>query len=122
MLGQIHGNGWFACLAKNESDSTLKSEALSSALEYANLAVSSDPANPRARFTRGQIYVEQKKSAEALADLLEAARLEPGNYLYHYELGKQQYLRKQFKDARQSFAKTTQLKSDFEAAFLTSAD
>ncbi|MBN2811751.1 MAG: tetratricopeptide repeat protein [Spirochaetales bacterium] len=104
-------------LAKNESDSTLKSEALSSALEYANLAVSSDPANPRARFTRGQIYVEQKKSAEALADLLEAARLEPGNYLYHYELGKQQYLRKQFKDARQSFAKTTQLKSDFEAAF-----
>ena len=105
-------------IAQNSTDSTVKNEALASALEYANMAVASDPTLAAARFLRARIATDQKKAPEALADYKEAARLDPKNYLYLYELGKAQYLQKQYADAKQSFTSYYKAETGFRAGFL----
>jgi len=104
-------------ISQSSTDSTVKNEALSSALEYANQAVAADSGYASARYLRSRIYTDQKKPDAALVEMKEAARLEPKNYLYVYELGRLYYLQKKFADAKQCFTTVVKLQGKFEPAF-----
>lgn len=104
-------------ISQSATDSTVKNEALASALEYANQAAQADPALAAARYLRSKIYTDQKKNDLALAELKEAVRLDPKNYLYAYELGKMYYLQRRFEEARQCFTTVNKLAPKFEPAF-----
>ncbi|HNY16047.1 MAG TPA: tetratricopeptide repeat protein, partial [Treponemataceae bacterium] len=104
-------------IAQNATDSTVKNEALASALEYANKAVEADGSLASARYIRSKIYADQQKGELALQDLKEAVRLDPQNYLYAYDLGKMYYLQKRYADAKQCFTTVTKLAPKFEPAF-----
>jgi hypothetical protein len=96
-------------IAQAATDSTVKNEALSSALEYVNMAIAADPLLASARYLRSRISTDQKKTESALADMKEAVHLDPKNYLYAYELGKMQYLQKKYAEAKQSFKNLVKL-------------
>ena len=104
-------------IASSATDSTVRDEALSAALEFANKSVEADPAIAATHYLKSQIYEAQKKNESAYQENLTAVKLDGGNYLYLYELGKKQYVRKQYSDAAKSFATVTKLKSDYEPAF-----
>ena len=63
-------------IAEQTDDSTIKTEALSGALEYANEALRADPSSANAYWLRSRIYDGQGKDDQALADLTEAVRLD----------------------------------------------
>jgi len=63
-------------IAEQTDDSTIKTEALSGALEYANEALRADPSSANAYWLRSRIYDGQGKDDQALADLAEAVRLD----------------------------------------------
>jgi tetratricopeptide (TPR) repeat protein len=79
-------------IAKNSTDSTVRNEALASALDYANRAIEADPSLASAHYVKARVLAEQGKQADALAEMREASRLDPKNWLYLYELGKLQYV------------------------------
>ena len=104
-------------IATETDDSTIKTESLSSALEYVNKAIQADPSSAKAHWLRAKIYEEQGKLAQAEAELAEAVRLDLRNYLYVYELGRKQFMRGDFTGARTSFETATRLAPSFEPAF-----
>lgn len=104
-------------ISQSATDSTVKNEALASALEYSNKAVDADPSLASARYLRARIFSDQKKPDQALVDLKEAVRLDSTNYLYAYELGKMYYLQRKFPEAKQCFTTVNKLAPKFEPAF-----
>jgi len=104
-------------IAQDTHDSTIKTEALSGSLEYTNQALKADSKSAKAHWLRSQIYSDQGREPQSLADLKEAVRLDLKNYQYVYELGKKHYMQRQYSDARSCFETTIRLAPSFESAF-----
>ncbi|HOX18811.1 MAG TPA: tetratricopeptide repeat protein, partial [Spirochaetales bacterium] len=80
-------------------------------------AISADDTNARPHGTLGDIYADTKLYDQAATSYKEAARLDPSNWSYAYELGKAYYGARKFDDARSAFeAVTGKLNKTYEPA------
>ncbi|MBP7095380.1 MAG: tetratricopeptide repeat protein [Spirochaetia bacterium] len=80
-------------------------------------AIAADGTNARPHGTLGDIYSDTKLYDQAASSYKEAARLDPSNWSYVYELGKAYYGARKFDDARSAFeAVTGKLNRTYEPA------
>ncbi|MBN1242599.1 MAG: tetratricopeptide repeat protein [Spirochaetales bacterium] len=80
-------------------------------------AIAADGTNARPHGTLGDIYSDTKLYDQAATSYKEAARLDPSNWSYVYELGKAYYGARKFDDARSAFeAVTGKLNKTYEPA------
>ena len=94
-----------------------KDQALKSGADYSKKSIAAKNDDAKAHFVYAQIAEEQKNTALAVQELEAARRLDPQNYLYNYELGKQYFEQKKYPQARACFEQSVKSNPQYEAAF-----
>jgi tetratricopeptide (TPR) repeat protein len=109
---------WYEASARRpDLDKESRDSLLTEARKEARRALEADSGIALPHFTQGKIYRDLKQMDTAAAELKEAVRLEPENYLYSLELGRIYFSNRRYADARQAFETVTRLKPDMETAW-----
>jgi len=100
-----------------KSNPAYKTQALKEAADYAKKSIASKNDDAKAHYVYSQIADAQNNAALAVQELEAAARFDPINAQYNYELGKKYFAQKKYPQARASFEQAVKSNPQFEAAF-----
>ena len=93
-----------------------KERLKSTALIYAENAVSKNPKDASSHYIIGMNALANKDYQKAHDELTKAAMYDGKNYLYYYNLGRVQYMMKKFTAAKSSFSTSAMLNTAFAPA------
>ena len=88
------------------------------ALVYYTMAIEEEPHRPTIHISRGIVYAQLERFAEALADFNEAVKLAPADYLSYYNRALCLIEMGRYREAVDDFSYTLKLKPDHREAFL----
>ena len=100
-----------------KSNPAYKTQALKEAADYAKKSIASKNDDAKAHYVYSQIADAQNNAALAVQELEAAARFDPINAQYNYELGKKYFAQKKYPQARASFEQAVKSNPQFETAF-----
>lgn len=102
--------------AAGKSTGDDKKRLESTALIYAENAVSKNPKDASSHYIIGMNALANKDYQKAHDELTKAAMYDGKNYLYYYNLGRVQYMMKKFTAAKSSFSTSAMLNTAFAPA------
>lgn len=102
--------------AAGKSTGDDKKRLESTALIYAENAVSKNPKDASSHYIIGMNALANKDYQKAHDELTKAAMYDGKNYLYYYNLGRVQYMMKKYTAAKSSFSTSAMLNSAFAPA------
>ena len=102
--------------AAGKSTGDDKKRLESTALIYADNAVSKNPKDASSHYIIGMNALANKDYQKAHDELTKAAMYDGKNYLYYYNLGRVQYMMKKFTAAKSSFSTSAMLNTAFAPA------
>ena len=102
--------------AAGKSTGDDKKRLESTALIYAENAVSKNPKDASSHYIIGMNALANKDYQKAHDELTKAAMYDGKNYLYYYNLGRVQYMMKKFTAAKSSFSTSAMLNTAFTPA------
>lgn len=102
--------------SQNEKDPAKREKLGKAALEYVNKSLSVNPNDPVSHYILGMNYIESGDWQKAARELEAAAKNDPGNYMYYYQLGRAQFRLKNFTAARSAFETSIKYNGKFDLA------
>ncbi len=102
--------------AQSEKDAGRKDKLNKAALQYVNKSLSVNPNDPVSHYILGMNYIESGDWQKAARELEAAAKNDPGNYMYYYQLGRAQFKLKNFTAARSAFETSIKYNGKFDLA------
>lgn len=102
--------------SQNEKDPAKREKLGKAALEYVNKSLSVNPNDSVSHYILGMNYIESGDWQKAARELEAAAKNDPGNYMYYYQLGRAQFRLKNFTAARSAFETSIKYNGKFDLA------
>ena len=102
--------------AQSEKDAGRKDKLNKAALQFVNKSLSVNPNDPVSHYILGMNYIESGDWQKAARELEAAAKNDPGNYMYYYQLGRAQFKLKNFTAARSAFETSIKYNGKFDLA------
>ena len=103
--------------ASNNQNTIEGREATGNSAGTANDAVSKDSTLALPRYVLGKIERDSSNNERALNEFREAARLDPGNYMYSHDYGRMLFISRRFAEARDAFLNAVKINPNFEPAW-----
>lgn len=107
---------WYDVFSRNPS-SPEGADAAARAIALALESIDFDNANALPHFIQGKISRDRNEWENAIIAFSEASRLDPGNSMYQYNLGRSYFSARRIADARGAFENTVRLNPQFEAGW-----
>ena len=101
----------------NEKDPAKKQKLNKEAINYVNKALSVNPSDPVSHYILGMNYIDSGDWQKAAKELEEAAKNDPDNYMYYFQLGRVQYRLKNYSAARSAFDMAIKYNKNFAPAY-----
>ena len=102
--------------SQNVSSDADKRKLRAAAITYAEEAVKKTPNDAAAHYVLGMSALENGDRQKALSELTTAVANDRTNYVYHYQLGRVQYLQRDYSGAVASFQSAVRLNGSFAPA------